>query len=167
MTNEVIKEILRLNGFRLVYAFVEEQEPFRLVILNNNNWDKPLPDYILENHPDFLSLDIKENELVNSYTEDGEIYISVYFGEELYNKKLYKEEIYVISNFDDHPYHINEVQDFLFNEENLKEIVEEKIQPLEIISAISASERIPPEIVKNSLFKMLNKNPLYASKFDL
>ena len=164
MKSELVREVLMLNGYRLVYTFIAESEPFRLVLWNNDSWDKPLPENIMENYPEELILDFTDDVLTNCYTEEGEIHISVYFDDEIYHKKLFAWEIIAVSNLSGYAYHVNNFNFDDFNEALNKEVL---FEPLEIIETISENENLEPQVVGNSLFSLLKNNPEYASNFQL
>jgi hypothetical protein len=72
--------------------------PFRLVLKNNNDWDKPLPSNIMENFKDVLPLDIEDDTLDRCfYDEDSRCFVIVTkFNEFYYSKKLDLDDIVAV-----------------------------------------------------------------------
>ena len=95
---ENYKNILSESLHSMVKLFIENQEPFILLIQNHNNWDKALPDSLKE-HEKFI-LDFKEQTLEDSYVEDGEIILNTVFGEDDYTKVLHPYDIAAIMTLD-------------------------------------------------------------------
>jgi hypothetical protein len=97
LTEEKFKEEFREKMLDIIEMFIMYQIPFNIQIINNDNWDKPLPEFIL-NDPSFknnLFLSIVNYSLESSFIEEdtGNIVLTVVFGENLiYKKYLLPEE---------------------------------------------------------------------------
>jgi len=152
-----VKEVLRESAMSLVEILLLEQEPFRLVIWNNNNWNAPLPDVIQESFPVQLVLDIKEQSLQESYIDPatGEIIICTVFEGEEYLKVLKLGEIIAILGLEGQPYILNDfVQED--KEDELMYIYPKNVD--EMVNTVS-SLGIPKEAVEKSMHCFMKNNP--------
>jgi len=120
-----IKEVMRESARELVEIMLLDNQEFRLIIWNNNNWDKPLPESIMKSFKDQLILDIKEMALDDSYVDEatGELILVSSFGGEEYSKVLEYDEIIAVLDLSGQPYIINNFS----QEEQEEDIVYEKI----------------------------------------
>jgi hypothetical protein len=104
-----IKETMRDNARNLAEIMILEDQPFRLILWNNDNWDKPLPENIMKSFEHQIVLDIKEMTLEESFIDEatGEIVLVSSFGGEEYSKVLEYDEIIAILDLQGQPYMIN------------------------------------------------------------
>lgn len=168
MTNE-IKEVLRESALNLVEILLLEEEPFRLVLWNNDNWSEPLPKRILESFPSQLVLDIKEQALDDSYIDPatGEVVICTLFDGNEYLKILEHGEIIAVLGIDGQPLILNDFPQEIDEELLLKEeSVIYKPQSVDELVKIVSSEGLPEETVKKSVECFMKNNPKLKEKFQ-
>jgi len=169
MTNEV-KNVLRESAMSLVEIMLLENEPFRIVLWNNDNWNAPLPKRILESFPTQLVLDIKDQALDDSYIDPatGEIIICTVFDGAEYIKVLEYGEIIAVLSLDGQPYILNDfAQD---KEEEVLTAKEERVvyepQSVDELVEIVSSEGIPKESAKKSIDCFMKNNPELRERFQ-
>jgi len=104
-----IKEQMRENSHSLVEVMILEEQAFRLVLWNNNNWSSPLPEKIMESFPNQLVIDIKDMALDESYVDEAtnEIILCTSFEGEVYTKVLQYDEIIAVLDLKGQPYTLN------------------------------------------------------------
>ena len=98
------------NSYFLLKELHKEKIPHRLIIQTNDNWDKPLPQNIIQSYSENLVLDISEKVLNDCYIDENEnIIIRVYFNgsNSPHTKKINPFEIVGITKTNGEPYIIN------------------------------------------------------------
>jgi len=96
-----LKNELRKNAYNISKFMIKNEIPFRLIIWNNNNWNKLLPDSIMEQFPTQIILDLKEQTLKESFiTKDGKIFIITMFKDKTFKKIVEEDEIVAIVDKD-------------------------------------------------------------------
>jgi len=115
--NEAHKEIMRKAMMSVFKSYLNYSDDFSFVIMNNNNWDNELPEEISEIKSFSLTLKgwSKENSFIN---ENGEIIITVAFGEEIFQKILYEDELLAVTNSDNETVFIKDFEEELYSEKN-------------------------------------------------
>jgi len=117
-----IKNVLRENMYMMLIAYLVDKRPFRILLWQDNEWDKPLPQKVLEDHPKILTLDILDHALDSSYVEESEIAIIVTkFGEIEYSRAILPENILGIVDFDQN-FGAQQFNYFPPDEENMRAI---------------------------------------------
>jgi hypothetical protein len=168
MNNELsidIKETMRENARNLVEIMILEEQPFRLILWNNDNWDKPLPDSVMESFEHQIVLDIKDMTLKESYVDDatGNIVLIGSFEGEILTKILEYDEIIAILDLKGQPYMINN-----FEPEDIDEELE-----IEYIRNITSKEEwiemaidggLPRDAVEKSINVFLKNNEWIKNK---
>jgi len=98
--NEDVINYLRNTVWDLSINFIEEQTPFFMVLFNNNNndWDKPLPENVIENNKDFLTIEISGETLQNIiYDYDNDvIHLQTYFNNIPFSKNVTIDDIHAV-----------------------------------------------------------------------
>jgi|FLOH01.1.fsa_nt_gi hypothetical protein len=104
-----INTTMGIAAKQLITNLIQNQQEFKLVLFNNDNWDVYLPPEVLKRFPDLIPLDFKEWTLEQSYIDEhGEIILYIVFGETEYSKVLDINEVsaivinekpYIITNF--------------------------------------------------------------------
>jgi len=163
-----VKEVMRENALSLVEVMLLEGVPFRIVLWNNDNWDMPLPEKIMQAFPTQLVLDIKEAALDESFVDEktGEVIITTVFEGNEYSKVLHYGEIIAVLDLDGQPYVLNN-----FAQEPLEATVTDVMKELmpstvnELVS-IAVSEGISEEGARRSINCFLENNPDLKEKFD-
>jgi hypothetical protein len=155
MTNDLpenVKENMREFAYSLIEHLILEQHPFRLVLWNNDDWDKALPEKVMSAFPVQIAIDIKDMTLKESYVDDntGEVLINTFFNNEAFSKTLDYNEIVavldiegqplVLNNFEPHPPSIEEIRDFNITskEELVNMIVSEGIEKEDAKRSVNA-----------------------------
>jgi len=163
MTNNLpqsVKDVMRTMAYELTELLILEDSPFRLIIWNNNDWDKPLPDDIMEKFPAQIVIDIKELALKDSFIDEnsGELIINTYFNNIPYSKILDFEEIVAILDLDGQPLIVNNfepstpVNKPVLNRNNLK-------NKKDLVNLI-VSEGINEEDAYRSVNAFIKNNPI-------
>jgi len=100
---QIIREKQLENTLILLQTLIAENQPFRVVIHQNDDWDFPLPKEILEKHKDSLTLDItlEAIEQIQYYEDSQYPVLKIMFGDNEYNKEIYPEDIIAIINIED------------------------------------------------------------------
>jgi hypothetical protein len=83
MTQEY-KNIISDNIYNTVVDFVQSNIDCSIIVHNNNNWNKTLPER-LESQSQFI-MNITEQTMEDTYVEDGKIIINTVFDEIEYSK---------------------------------------------------------------------------------
>jgi len=174
MKNELptnVKDALRESALEIAEILLLEDQEFRIVIWNNDNWNNPLPQRIMEAFPTQLVLDIKEQSLEDSYVDEntGEIVICTVFDGVEYMKILEIGELIAVLSLDGQPYILN---DFPQEDNVIHEIVKEirdntaYIFPTSFDEMVEmlTSDGIPEEGAKRSLEMFMKNNPQLAEK---
>lgn len=141
---ELIRETMRDNAMSLIEIMILEKQPFRLILWNNDSWDRPLPKEIMESYPVQIVLDIKEDSLLDSFVEKGEVYIKTFFNEETYIKLLEREEILAILDLSGEPLLINNFTKDIDKIEEVPARVDDLIN-------FAVNHGIPEENIKRSI----------------
>jgi len=96
--NEDVIEYLRNTVWDLSINFIEEQTPFFMVLFNNDDWDKPLPENVMENNKDFLTIEISGETLQNIiYDYDNDvIHLQTYFNNIPFSKNVTIDDIHAV-----------------------------------------------------------------------
>ena len=90
-----IKDILIENMYEMLSIYISEGRSFGLYIWEEDNWDKPLPLYIIEEYGQLLLLNVTEEVIKDMIIDSDGLYVIKYkFGEEFYIKTLRPEYIY-------------------------------------------------------------------------
>jgi len=169
LLTEDIKDVMRENAHNLVEIMLLEQVPFRLVLWNNDNWNKDLPDEIMKNFPSQILLDIKEAALEESYIDEatGEIIITTNFYNEEYMKVLEFDEIVAVLDLTGQPYILNNFQP----EEKIKETPEEFLsfvpKTVDELVEMAVAEGIPAENAEKSINAFMKNNPDLRERFGV
>ncbi len=156
-----VKEVMRDNAHNLLEIMIEERVPFRIVIWNNNNWDNPLPENVMDAFPMQLVLDIKEMALDESYIDasTGEIILVTMFEGKEYEKVVDYEEIVAILDLSGQPYILNN-----FEQDNIKPDKVFSITPTskeDIINQV-VQDGVPKEAAARSVSAFFKHNPELA-----
>lgn len=172
MTNDLsleIKEQMRENARSLVEIMVLEEQPFRIVLWNNDNWNMPLPDTIMESFPSQLVLDIKEMALQESYIDEntGEIVLVTMFSNREYSKILNYDEIVGILDLSGQPYILNTFkQEEKESELQLSEMMNSFVpKTIDDLVELAVSNGIPEENAKRSINAFMQNNPKLKERF--
>lgn len=92
--NKDIHKLINKNVYELARTMVTHKEPFKLIIWNNDDWDRPLPDYIMMDYPEHIVLDLESEEFEDCFVnESKEIVLNIYFADDPYTKILKPEDI--------------------------------------------------------------------------
>jgi len=96
--NEDVINYLRNTVWDLSINFIEEQTPFFMVLFNNDDWDKPLPENVMENNKDFLTIEISGETLQNiKYDYDNDIiHLQTYFNNVPFSKNVTIDDIHAV-----------------------------------------------------------------------
>jgi hypothetical protein len=162
MTNnlpESVKDVMRTMAYELAELLILEDFPFRLIIWNNDNWNKPLPDNIMEKFPAQIVIDIKELALKDSFIDEntGELIINTYFNDAPYSKVLDFEEIVAILDLDGQPLIVNNFEpETPFNKPVLNR---KKLQNKKDLVDLIVSEGIDEEDAYRSVNAFIKNNP--------
>ena len=168
MLTKEVRETMRENAYSLLETMILEDVPFRLVLWNNNNWDKPLPTSIMDAFPTQLVLDIKEMALDESYIDEstGETIITTMFEGVEYSKVIIYDEIIAILDLVGQPYILNNFEpdvvqaDKVFQEKDISFSPKTKEDILELV----ISDGVPKEAASKSMEAFMNNNPDLALK---
>lgn len=107
--NEHIKTVLKENMYEMLTAYVSQKRPFKILLWQNDDWDKDLPTNITQEFPEILPIDIGEIAFENCYIEDDIVYLVVMFGNELYSKVVIPDDIYAIIDLENGSQQINDI----------------------------------------------------------
>jgi len=106
--NENIKKLMINSSYEIARKLLEEGEDFRIIIWTEDNWNKALPEIILNSFPVRMVLDIKDMTLDDSYlNENDEIVIKTFFEGEEYIKTILKRDIVAVLDIDGQPFIMN------------------------------------------------------------
>jgi len=160
-----IREVMRESARALVEIMILENKPFRIVLWNDDNWNKPLPKRIMDAFPIQIVLDIKDAALDNSYIDEstGEIILVTVFDEEEYSKVLEYDEIIAVLDLDGQPYILNNfVKEKPLTIENIASsfIPQTKAEVIEMV----ISDGIPKEDAERSINAFIRNNPDIAKR---
>jgi len=131
--NNNIKELRRLMAYDLMISLIQEKQEFRMVIWNFNDWNKELPEDIMQKYPLQLILDI--NETVMEYCEivDGILYLTACFGDEgeFWTKMFDLDDVVAITTIEGEVMIVNEFEPEIINpdverDENGLKILDDK-----------------------------------------
>ena len=112
MQTPLINEIKRHN-YNIIVSFIEHNEPFRLIMHNNNDWDNELPKGVMKAFPAQLPIDFSQEVIEHTYIEYGSIFMKMMFGDEEFNKQLFPDDILAVLDMDTNvPYAINRFNEF-------------------------------------------------------
>jgi len=163
-----VRELMRENALDLVEIMIQEQQPFRIVIWNNDNWNQPLPDIIMESFPVQIVLDIKQMALEESFVDEntGEVIITTMFEGIEYQKVLEGGEIIAILDLAGQPYVLNNFK----QEETEEEIKDDFLSAIipttkEEIIELAISDGCEKEAVNRSFDMFMKYNPDLAERF--
>jgi len=96
---ENIQEKMRISAYEILVNLIENNEPFGLVMWNNDNWDLPLPEDVMEQFPTTITLNIEGEVLERvEFTEDGKVDLDIMFGDTEYFKEIEMGEIVALVN---------------------------------------------------------------------
>lgn len=171
MTNDLsleIKEQMRENAHSLVEIMILEGQPFRIVLWNNDNWDMPLPDTIMESFPSQLVLDIKEMALQESYIDEntGEIVLVTMFNNREYSKILNYDEIVGILDLNGQPYVLNTFKQEKQTEMIVSDMINSFVpKTVDDLVELAVSDGIPEENAKRSIDAFMQNNPKLKERF--
>jgi len=107
---QIVRDKQLENTLTLLHTLIAENQPFRIVIHQNNDWDNPLPDEVLTKHKDNLTLDMTLEALEQVQYDEGSEFpvFKIMFGDMEYNKEIYPEDVIAIINIaDNQPLIIN------------------------------------------------------------
>jgi len=90
---DVIEENIRNSGYNLAKELIQSKTPFKIIFFNLNNWDKPLPQYVMKEFPYQYALDFEEDIIKKIKVTDNEIHLKTIIDDIEYSKILYAEEI--------------------------------------------------------------------------
>ena len=89
----MINNIISTAVLDIVKAYINNQEPFTLIINNNHNWDKALPDRLGSR---FL-LNMENTDLEDSYVDDnGDIVLTIGINDVVYTTALISADIHAV-----------------------------------------------------------------------
>ena len=108
LTNERLKDLLRVNIYELLVTFIEEQVPFKIILWNRDDWDMPLPEQTMKNYPLQLVLEISGETLSSAEIVDDMVQIRASFEGNMEWTKIigYHDTVGIIS-LEGNPYQIN------------------------------------------------------------
>jgi len=164
-----VRELLREMSYALVEALLKEEEEFRIVIWNNNNWDYDLPKNIMDKFPNQLVLDFKDGSIQESYVDDktGEIVlVTVFEGEK--NQKILKEnEIVAVLDLSGQPMILNNFPPDNFEDSYEKEekLLEFPLSKKDVIS-FAQNDGISFECAERSFDSFIKNNPKLKEIFS-
>jgi hypothetical protein len=160
-----IKEVMRENARELVEIMILDKQEFRLILWNNDNWDKPLPENIMKSFEHQLILDIKEMALDRTYIDEatGEIILVSSFGNEEYSKVLDYDEIIAVLDLTGQPYIINN-----FTQEEEVQMIPYETTPLtrEAWIDMATEGGLPKEAVEKSMDAFIKNNEWLREKIS-
>lgn len=86
----IVQDVIEDQIYMLTATLLDAGMPFRLILTPEDNWDRPLPDDILENSRHALVLDIEGQSLDDSYynIDSDAIYIVTGFDGEAYYRTI-------------------------------------------------------------------------------
>jgi len=159
-----VRELMRENALDLVEILIQEQQAFRIVIWNNDNWNHDLPEQITEAFPVQIVLDIKQATLEESFIDEstGEVIITTMFEGSEYMKVLKGDEIVAVLDLEGKPYVVND-----FSPEEMEEYVFDSFLPTtkEEIIELAMLDGCEKEAVTRSLDVFIKNNPDLAERF--
>ena len=157
LPNEV-KETMRESAYSLLEIMILENFPFRVVLWNNNNWDKPLPKDIMASFPSQIVLDIKEMALEESYIDEntGEVIIATMFEGNEYTKSIIYDEIVAILDLQGQPYILNNFEQNTILPD--KVFTNKPKTKMDLLSLVIA-DGIPAEAATKSIDAFMKYNP--------
>jgi len=162
-----VRELMRDNALDLVEMMILEQQPFRIVIWNNDNWNQSLPDTIMESFPVQIVLDIKQMALEESFVDEntGEVIIVTMFEGSEYHKILEGSEIIAVLDLEGQPYVLNNFkqEEMEINEDDfLSAII---LTTKQEIIELAISDGCEKEAVTRSFDMFMKSNPDLAKRF--
>ncbi len=162
--------VLMATNYELVKAMITDKREFRLVLWNNNNWDTPLPDEIMEKYPNEITLDFKETAFDNSFVdEEGKIVLSTMFADTEYLKVLSHDEILAVIDIETN--RAMSLNIFLPRNISIKETDETINNMAQQISkptnkVTMSNDNIDPATSKRSLEAFKRNNPKMIGSID-
>jgi len=153
MTSKNIKKLMYTNSYILLTNMIIEQEPFRLVIWNNNNWSEKLPEDVMKQYPKQLVIDIKDQTLEDTFIdEDGSVVLSCSFSPDvIYTKTIFETDIIGIIDLNGQPMHLNNFKP----DAEIEEVTASK----ELLLKELLNDGAPKENVINSINAFAKNNP--------
>jgi len=168
-----VTEVMREAALDIVEIMILEEQEFRIVIWNNDDWSEPLPERIMESFPTQLVLDIKEQSLIDSYIDEqtGEIVLCTAFDGMEYAKVLELGDIIAVLSLDGQPFILNDFpQDKTLDEldklDEFQDINDQYMFPKsvqEMVEMISA-DGIEESAAEHSINMFLRNNPELSEK---
>ena len=168
MLSYEIKEQMRENAYSLIEVLIQQNQPFRIVMWNNNDWDMDLPESIMESFKTQLVLDIKDMALEGSYIDDatGEVILCTVFDSTNYSKVLKYDEIIGIFDLKGQPYQLNSFNQEPSETDPLKEFKDTFIPKTKAgLIELAVSDGIPKEAAERSINAFMKNNPALKQKF--
>jgi hypothetical protein len=168
MLSKETRELMRENAYTLLEMLIMEKSPFRIVIWNADNWNRPLPHSIMDDFPTQLVLDIKEEALDDSFVDEftGEVIISTMFeGIEHYKTVLY-DEIIAILDLDGQPYLLNNFYPETDTDTMQFTAVSPTVTKDAIVDMVT-SEGVPNEAASKSMETFIKNNPFLKHRLKL
>jgi len=155
MLNDNMKEKISKKFFEMLADFIEEGEPFGLIIQNNNDWNKELPDRLKSQNQFMIKI---ENDTLNDsfvIREDGEIEITIgtEFDGEFFSKEFTHEDVagfFLISNmrpFLIKPFVLKKLS--ILKEGKRYGFDPNDIKEEDLIDSMNAFKKFNPELFKN------------------
>jgi len=168
--SSIVTEVMREAALNIVEIMILEEQEFRIVIWNNDNWNEPLPERIMEAFPTQLVLDIKEQSLIDSYIDEktGEIVLCTVFDGIDYAKVLELGEIIAVLSLDGQPLILNDFpQEKILSEiDEIRDINDQYMFPKSVqdmVEMISA-DGIKESAAEHSINMFLKNNPELSEK---
>jgi hypothetical protein len=157
MQNREVREIMRVNAYDLVEVLIKEEQEFRIVIWNNDDWNNALPESIMVKFPLQLVLDIKGDTLEQSYVDEDDdiILVAAFTEDERFSKQLLPEDIVAILDLEGQPMQVNNFAP----EEPKPDVVRENIETKEDFIKSLESNGVPKESALKSLKVFQKNNP--------
>lgn len=168
MLNKEIRELMRENAYSFLELLILEKQPFRIVLWNADNWNRPLPDSIMDNFPTQLVLEIQDMALEDSFVDEntGEIIITTIFEDMEFFKTVLYDEIIAILDLEGQPYILNNFYPETGSEDLPFVEIKPEITRDSIIDMV-ALEDIPKEAAALSMDSFIKKNPFLKNRLKL
>jgi len=108
MTNELIT-IMQNNAKTLLTQLIIDEVPFNLIIHQNDDWDNKLPDEMIKQFPETLTLSISDEVFDHIEWDNEDPRFTMMFGEGEYSKTIYASDILAIVDTSNQPMLINRI----------------------------------------------------------
>ena len=119
------KMLMYNNAYLMIQSLIKTETDFKLIIYQNNDWDKDLPEKIKEEFNNKLLLIYKEDNIgLCEIDENGIIILSYEFENDIYFKELFLDDVYAVTNIKGEPLIINNFEKINKNIKSKEDIIE-------------------------------------------